>query len=201
MARGRRLLGQLVLVLVMTWYATYHLARTEAAQPLPFAFGGEANATDYARAIADGALLAVMATLGLLQLGHETTPELVQLTGASLFLYALAAGPFRKGRSRAAALLALPTAGALPGPASAGETGLRPAHEQRVRVHRHRSTGRSYRHRTYVRSYSYPPYSYGYYYHPPVVYAPPMVVVPPPVTPTSQFRSGKAAVPSRYTPA
>ena len=45
----------LVLVLVLTWYATYHLARTEAAQPLPFAFGGEAKPVDYARAIADGA--------------------------------------------------------------------------------------------------------------------------------------------------
>lgn len=109
----------LVLMLVMTWYATYHLARTEAAQPLPFAFGGEATSTDYARAIADGALLAVMATLGLLQLGHETTPELVQLAGASLFLYALAAGPFRKGRSRAAALLALPVMAASGAPAVA----------------------------------------------------------------------------------
>ena len=109
----------LVLVLVATWYATYHLARTEAAQPLPFAFGGEANSVDYARAIADGAVLAVMATLGLLQLGHETTPELVQLAGASLFLYALAAGPFRKGRSRAAALLALPVMAASGAPAIA----------------------------------------------------------------------------------
>ena len=109
----------LVMVLVMTWYATYHLARTEAAQPLPFAFGGEATAIDYARAIADGAVLAVMATLGLLQLGHETTPELVQLAGASLFLYALAAGPFRKGRSRAAALLALPVMAASGAPAVA----------------------------------------------------------------------------------
>ena len=33
----------LVVALVMTWYTTYHLARTEAAQPLPFAFGGEAD--------------------------------------------------------------------------------------------------------------------------------------------------------------
>ena len=88
----------LVAVLMLTWYASYHLARTEAAQPLPFAFGGEATPVDYARAIADGALLAVMATLGLLQLGHETTPELVQLTGASMFLYALAAAPFRRSR-------------------------------------------------------------------------------------------------------
>lgn len=97
----------LVLVLVLTWYATYHLARTEAAQPLPFAFGGEAKPIDYARAIADGALLALVATLGLLQLGHETTPELVQLAGAALFLYALAASPFRAQAARLAAPVAL----------------------------------------------------------------------------------------------
>ena len=99
----------LVLVLVLTWYATYHLARTEAAQPLPFAFGGEASPIDYARAIADGAVLALMATLGLLQLGHETTPELVQLTGAALFLYALAASPFRIWPARLAVVVALCT--------------------------------------------------------------------------------------------
>ena len=73
------------LALVLTWYAAFHLARTEAAQPLPLAFGGEANVVDYARAIADGALLALIACLGLLQLGHETTPELVQLAGTALF--------------------------------------------------------------------------------------------------------------------
>ena len=33
----------LVLVLVLIWYATYYLARAEAAQPLPLAFGGEAR--------------------------------------------------------------------------------------------------------------------------------------------------------------
>ena len=71
----------LCVVLVLTWYASFHLARTEAAQPLPLAFGGEANVVDYARAIADGALLALIACLGLLQLGHETTPEMVQLAG------------------------------------------------------------------------------------------------------------------------
>lgn len=97
----------LVLVLVLSWYATYHLARTDAAQPLPFAFGGEASPIDYARAIADGAVLALMATLGLLQLGHETTPELVQLAGAALFLYALAASPFRIVHARLAVLAAL----------------------------------------------------------------------------------------------
>ncbi|MCW5663577.1 MAG: hypothetical protein KIT35_07065 [Piscinibacter sp.] len=109
----------LALVLWLTWYATYHLARTDAAQPLPFAFGGEAHPVDYARAIADGAVLAVMATLGLLQLGHETTPELVQLAGAALYLYALAAAPFRLRASRAALLLALPVMAASGAPALA----------------------------------------------------------------------------------
>lgn len=98
----------LVGVLAFTWYSTYHLARTEAAQPLPFAFGGEAAPVDYARAIADGALLALTASLGLLQLGHETTPELVQLFATTLVLYALAASPWRKAKPRVAILVALP---------------------------------------------------------------------------------------------
>ncbi|MFT3665396.1 hypothetical protein [Piscinibacter sp.] len=109
----------LVAVLVFSWYATYHLARTEAAQPVPFAFGGEATPVDYARAVADGAVLALMATLGLLQLGHETTPELVQLVGATLLLYALAAAPFRRARARIAALLSLPLMAASGAPAIA----------------------------------------------------------------------------------
>ena len=98
----------LVLVLVLTWYATYHLARTQAAQPLPLAFGGEADPIDYARAIADGALLALIASLGLLQLGHETTPELAQLASVALYVYALAASPFRELQARLAILASLP---------------------------------------------------------------------------------------------
>ncbi len=97
----------LALVLALVWYTTFHLARTDAAQPLPFAFGGQADPVDYARAVADGAVLALMATLGLLQLGHETTPELVQLTGVGLLLYSLAAAPFRMLRARLAVLGAL----------------------------------------------------------------------------------------------
>ena len=95
-------------VLVLTWYTTFQLARTEAAQPVAFAFGGEAEPVDYARAMADGALLALIASLGLLQLGHETTPELAQLFAAALALWACAAAPFRVWRARAAMLAALP---------------------------------------------------------------------------------------------
>ena len=109
----------LVVVLVLSWYAAYHLARTEAAQPLPFAFGGEASPTDYARAIADGALLALIASLGLLQLGHETTPELAQLASVALFVYALAASPFRGLQPKLAVLVALPALAASGAPSIA----------------------------------------------------------------------------------
>lgn len=98
----------LALTLALTWYTTFHLACTDAAQPVPFAFGGEAAPVDYARAVADGAALALMATLGLLQLGHETTPELGQLCAMALYIYALAAVPHRVVLSRLAVLAALP---------------------------------------------------------------------------------------------
>jgi hypothetical protein len=88
------------LVLALIWYAAFHLARTEAAQPVSFAFGGEADTRDYARALADAAVLALMASLGLLMLGHETTPELLQLLGVSLWMYALACAPYRPLRSQ-----------------------------------------------------------------------------------------------------
>jgi 4-amino-4-deoxy-L-arabinose transferase-like glycosyltransferase len=94
------------IVLALTWYSCLHLARTDAAQPLPFAFGGEAAPVDYARAMADGALLALMATLGLLQLGHETTPEMLQLAAVALLLYGLAAAPYRAWKARAAVVAA-----------------------------------------------------------------------------------------------
>jgi 4-amino-4-deoxy-L-arabinose transferase-like glycosyltransferase len=85
----------LVLTLAATWYGIYNLARTPRAQPVPFAFGGEADPTDYARAIADGGVLALIACLGLAQLSHETTPALAQLGFSALAFYGLAALPFR----------------------------------------------------------------------------------------------------------
>ena len=109
----------LTLILALTWYTTYHLARTKAAQPLPLAFGGEAEPADYARAVADGGVLALIATLGLLQLGHETTPELLQLTGSTLFLYGLAMAETRAVKARWAALLSLPVMAASGSPAVA----------------------------------------------------------------------------------
>ncbi|MBA3059759.1 MAG: hypothetical protein KJ614_14380 [Gammaproteobacteria bacterium] len=83
------------LSLIAIWYGIYYLARNPEAQPVAFAFGGEAQPTDYARAMADGGLLAFIACLGLAQLSHETTPALAQLGFTALLLYALAALPYR----------------------------------------------------------------------------------------------------------
>ncbi|NQW94683.1 MAG: hypothetical protein HQ446_11770 [Polaromonas sp.] len=84
------------LSLLATWYAVYYLARSPQAQPVAFAFGGEASPTDYARAMADAGVLALIASLGLAQLSHETTPALAQLGFAALIFYAMAASPYRR---------------------------------------------------------------------------------------------------------
>ena len=88
-------IGLLLLTLLAVWYGCYYLARSPMAQPVAFAFGGEAKPVDYARALADGGLLAFIACLGLAQLAHETTPALLQLCCTSLVFYAAAALPFR----------------------------------------------------------------------------------------------------------
>ena len=88
----------LALSLLATWYAIYYLARSPQAQPVAFAFGGEAIPADYARAIADAGLLALIASLGLAQLSHETTPALAQLGFTALIFYAMAASPYRSAR-------------------------------------------------------------------------------------------------------
>jgi 4-amino-4-deoxy-L-arabinose transferase-like glycosyltransferase len=78
----------LALTLVATWYAVYQLARQPSAQPVSFAFGGEARPTDYARTLADAGLLALIACLGLAQLSHETTPDLARLAMVACLMYA-----------------------------------------------------------------------------------------------------------------
>ena len=93
-------MGLLALTLAATWYGVYALARSPAAQPVTFAFGGEARPADYARAVADGGLLALLACLGLARLSHEATPALAQLAFSALLFFALA----NLSRKRLAAL-------------------------------------------------------------------------------------------------
>ena len=98
----------LIAVFTLTWFACYYFARTDSAQPIAFAFGGEAHPNDYARAIADGALLALMASLGLLQTGHETSPELIQLGFITLFLFGFAIAPFKRWPAWLSIVISLP---------------------------------------------------------------------------------------------
>ena len=97
----------LVLTLLLTWHGISHLARSPGAQPVAFAFGGEAQPADYARAMADGGLLALMACLGLAQPTHETTSYLTQLCCTTLVFYALAASPHHKATPLLALLAGL----------------------------------------------------------------------------------------------
>ena len=83
------------LTLATTWYAVYALARHDAAQPVAFAFGGEARPADYARTLADGGLLALLGCLGLAQLSHEITPALSQLCFTAMLFCGLATLPRR----------------------------------------------------------------------------------------------------------
>lgn len=97
----------LALALFATWHAVYYLARSPNALPVVFAFGGEAKPKDYARTIADGGLLALLASLGLAQFSHETTPAMAQLCFTAVIFYAVAAMPYHAHSSRGLYLLGL----------------------------------------------------------------------------------------------
>lgn len=97
----------LLVAMAATWWGVYCLARSPGAQPVAFAFGGEANPVDYARAMADGGLLALIACLGLAQLSHETTSYVTQLACTTLVFFAAAAMPYRRSAPAAAMLLGM----------------------------------------------------------------------------------------------
>ncbi|MBY0463897.1 MAG: hypothetical protein K2W33_03025 [Burkholderiales bacterium] len=76
--------------LYFTWHAVFRFALLGSAQPVSFAFGGQAAPVDYARAVADSGLLALMGSLGLAQLSHEATPDTFLLAALTAVLYAIA---------------------------------------------------------------------------------------------------------------
>ena len=84
------------LSLGFTWYAVYSLSKSLHAKPVAFAFGGEANHKDYARALADAALLALISCLGLAQPLHEVTPMLAQFAFITVTFAALASLPYHR---------------------------------------------------------------------------------------------------------
>ncbi|MEY2660989.1 MAG: hypothetical protein RLZZ123_2161 [Pseudomonadota bacterium] len=94
------------LTLASTWKAIELLARSPGAQPVAFAFGGEARPDDYARVLADAGLLALVACLGLAQASHEVTPMAVQLCMSSLLLCGMSGLSTRHHRAHLALTLA-----------------------------------------------------------------------------------------------
>ncbi len=73
------------------WYAMLRLARREEAQPVAFAFGGEATSRDYGRMLADVAVLLVLATLGPVVSLHETTSTPAAFALSCLAIFGLSA--------------------------------------------------------------------------------------------------------------
>jgi len=97
----------LAMAMVSTWYGAYYLGLGKRAQPVAFAFGGEAKPKDYARTIADSATLALIACLGLALLSHEATPMLMQLSFFGCAFFGAAALPYHPKKSASALVLAL----------------------------------------------------------------------------------------------
>lgn len=79
-----------VLATTSLWYATYRLARRPEAQPVAFAFGGEAHPRDYGRTLADIAVLLMLATIGIVLRMHETAAETALFAFVAMLLLALA---------------------------------------------------------------------------------------------------------------
>lgn len=79
----------LAISFICTRYSVYYLAISPKAKPIAFAFGGQAQPKDYALALADAAVLALIATLGLARIGHESTPCVAQLGMSSALMLGL----------------------------------------------------------------------------------------------------------------
>jgi 4-amino-4-deoxy-L-arabinose transferase-like glycosyltransferase len=97
----------LALASAAIWYATYRLTRREQAQPVAFAFGGEATPRDYGRMLADIAVLLLLATLGVVVRMHETVAEPAALAFTAVALLGLAWSLDRPGRGSLVAGLAV----------------------------------------------------------------------------------------------
>lgn len=74
----------------LLWRTTYLLGRRSEVQPYPFVFGGQPEAKDYGRTLADSALLIFLACIGLVPHLHETTAGMAQITLITLLLYGVA---------------------------------------------------------------------------------------------------------------
>ncbi|MEI3011005.1 MAG: hypothetical protein V8T46_01935 [Sutterella seckii] len=72
------------------WYGAYRLARRNEAQPVAFAFGGQAEPRNYGRAVADCAVLLFVATFGIVARQHEPIAGTALLSFAALNFFGIA---------------------------------------------------------------------------------------------------------------
>jgi hypothetical protein len=98
------------------WYAAYRFARRAEAQPVTFAFGGEAAPRDYGRMLADMAVLLLLGTVGIALRMHETTAETAALAWILVALFGLAWSLERPRRGALVAGLAVAAAALSRGP-------------------------------------------------------------------------------------
>jgi 4-amino-4-deoxy-L-arabinose transferase-like glycosyltransferase len=89
------------------WYGTLELARRDEAQPVAFAFGGEATRRDYGRMLADVAVLLLLGTIGPVVTLHETTAEPAAFALQCTVIYGVALSPQRPQAGAAIAGVAL----------------------------------------------------------------------------------------------
>lgn len=78
----------IALAFTLAWYASYGFARRPEIQP-DDPIGIAASRRDFGRAVADSALLALIATFGLLARLHETTADAWQFLWTTLYLFGL----------------------------------------------------------------------------------------------------------------
>jgi len=96
----------IVLMFVAVWYATYALVKRPGLMPND-PLGASASRIDLGRALADCALLVLLATLGVIAQVHETTADAAQLTIGAIFLFGAAIAlelPLRGGLVAGAAI-------------------------------------------------------------------------------------------------
>lgn len=87
------------------WRGIYFLGRNPKAQPVTFAFGGQATPKDYSCAMADAGLLAYVACLGLALPSHEITPMAFQLNTVCILFAGASSLAFHPKIGMAAVLL------------------------------------------------------------------------------------------------
>ncbi len=95
-AAAASIIGWSLAAAAALWFATLRLARREEAQPLAPVFGNEARRGDYARAVADIALLLFIGTIGMAPRLHEVQADAAAIALVSLALFALTAFEWRR---------------------------------------------------------------------------------------------------------